>query len=328
MTNTQTDLAGIVNALRDVQRPVIVTHIHPDGDAIGSQLAMYYLLKGLGKEHVQCASEEGPPAIYQWMPNVDQLKHPQQLTAGWDAVVVVDVAQIDRIGGCKDLIHDGVRVIIVDHHLEKAPFGDVNFVNPTYAATGEILVELFETAGVELTAEAAQCAYVACTTDTGGFRFENTTPRSHRVAAKLLEKGISVAEISGLVFDTMPLTKFQLLKRILPRVVLDASGALAHTYVTKKDMAELGAKTEDIDGLITFARNIAGVRVALLFRESNDTTTKVSVRARAGFNAAEFLKQFGGGGHAGAAGATIDLPLESAREMVLTSLRTALEAHA
>jgi phosphoesterase RecJ-like protein len=318
------NLQEIVEALQLGQRFVVLTHIHPDGDAIGSQLAMQLLLKGMGKEHVVCVGEEGAPAIYRWMPGALEIIHPDTLTAPYDTIVIVDVSQKDRIGLGQGLIKQGVRVIIVDHHLERKPFGDVNFIDPSYAATGEIMVELFEISGVSLGPEAAVCAYVALATDTGGFRFENTTPRSHRMAAACVEKGVKVAEVSGLIFETMPLPKFRLLNRILPRVTLAVSGKVAHTKVTRQDLAEVGAKTEDIDGLITFARNIAGVRVAVLLRESDNGVTKVSMRARSGFNAAEFLKQYGGGGHAGAAGATLSMSLDDAESAILNALHIQL----
>jgi len=322
--NIATNLNEIVVALRAGQRFVVLTHIHPDGDAIGSQLAMQSLLKGMGKEHVLCAGEEGAPAIYKWMPGALEILHPGAVTGPYDTVVVVDVSQKERIGLGQSLIKQGVKVVVVDHHLEKHPFGDLNFIDPTYAATGEIMVELFEAAGVELGPEAAVCAYVALATDTGGFRFENTTPRTHRLAAACVEKGVKVAEVSGQIFETMPLPKFRLLNRILPRVTLAENGTVAHAKVTRGDMSDVGAKAEDVDGLITFARNIAGVRVAVLLRESDNGITKVSMRARNGFNAAEFLKLFGGGGHAGAAGATLSMTLDAAETAILDALHTKL----
>lgn len=315
------DLTVIAEELRLGESFLVTSHVSPDGDAIGSLLAMRLLLLGMGKNRIVCTTDDPVPFIYQWLPGAGTIVRPQQVTDSFDTVVVVDVAQKDRIGRVADLIHADANVVIVDHHLENHPFGNANFVDPSYAATGEIMVELFEAAAVDIGVEGAQCSYVATATDTGGFRFENTTPRTHLIVSRLLERGLNIAEISGRVFDTMVYPKFKLLKRVLDRVQVEADGKLATTCVTLRDLAETGAKSEDIDGLITFPRNIAGVQVAAMFREADAKTTKVSLRARSGFNAAEFLKTFGGGGHAGAAGATLKMPLAQAQDEVLDALR-------
>ena len=226
----------------------------------------------------------------------------------------------NRIGVVADRIPESAKVIVLDHHLEPAPYGDSFFVDSSYAAAGEIVVECFATAGISMSLDAAVCAYVAIITDTGGFRFSNTNVRTHQIAARLLEIGIDVATISSRCFDVMSEAKFRLLRYVLDAVQFANDGKLAYAEVTAKAMEEAGALGEDFDGIINFIRNIEGVEVAALFREVNCTTTKVSLRSRPGFNSAHALHALGGGGHAAAAGATLSIPLGSARERVLESI--------
>ena len=318
-------LAGVVDALRAGSSFLVTAHANPDGDAIGSTLAMGAFLRALGKDAVHCISPDPVPHVYQWLPGAASMLDATHAPPAFDTLVIVDVAQRARLGKVGDMILPHVTAIVVDHHLEASPFGDMGFIDPTYAACGEIIVELFETARLPLSREAAECAYVAQTTDTGGFRYANTNARSHRIAARLLEYGIDVMDISSRVFDTMRAAKFHLLRRVLDRMHFDAGGLIAHSYVTTRDLTELNAKTQDIDGLINFIRNIEGVIVGTLFYEVDATTSKVSLRSRQGFNSALALQTFGGGGHQGAAGALIHLPLDEAKSAVLAHVRTLLE---
>lgn len=318
-------LPEIIDALRAGNAFLVAAHTNPDGDAIGSMLAMTELLRGLGKRDVHCISPDPVPYLYQWLPGASEILDMTQPPPHFDTLVIVDVSQKLRIGAVADLIRPDTRSIIVDHHLETAPFGDVGFIDPTYAACGEIVVKLFNVAGVPLTRAAAECAYVAQTTDTGGFRYANTNARSHRIAAQLLECGIDVFDISSRVFDTMRNAKFHLLRRVLDRMHFDAGGRIAYSFVTARDLADLDARTQDIDGLINFIRNVEGVEVGALFYEIEEKKTKVSLRSRGDFNSAHALQTFGGGGHHGAAGAVVHLPLQDTKVVVLDHLRATLE---
>jgi len=311
------DLPGVVEELRRAEKILITTHVSPDGDAIGSMLAACHLLTALGKTDVTCACDDPVPPLFRWLPGADAVRSPDGLAGPYELAVILDVSRRDRIGRVSDHIGAGTRVMVVDHHLDDSPCGDLNFIDSSYGAIGEIVTELFEISGAPLSREAAQCAYVAVATDTGSFRFSSTNARSHRVAARLLETGIDVAEISSRIFDAMSLAKFRLMSRVLARVQFTCGGRVAFSEVTAREMQELSASGEDLDGLVNFARNIDGVEVAMLFKETGPSTTKVSLRSRRTFNSALFLQRFGGGGHAGAAGATIALPLAEARTRVL-----------
>jgi bifunctional oligoribonuclease and PAP phosphatase NrnA len=319
-------LVKIAAQLRKGERFLLCSHIGPDGDAIGSMLGMRLLLADLGKPDVVCVCADPVPRIYQWLPGADAVEVPDQVSGEFDTVVILDVAQRERIGEAARFIHDGATVIIIDHHLDVEPFGQLAFTDHTYAATGQILCDLFEAAERPLSRAAAACLYVALSTDTGGFRYANTTPAAHEAAAKLIATGIDVAEISSRVFDVISVPKFKMMVNVLDRTRLSLTGRLAVSEIRLEDMRASGAQDEDADGLINVPRNIEGVEVAVIFKENEAHTTKVSMRARSGFNCAHFLQQFGGGGHAGAAGATLEEPIVAARQRVTAALLQALGA--
>jgi len=302
--------------------------VSPDGDAIGSMLGIYHLLRALGKESVICVSEDPVPRMYQWLAGADRVEVADGSPRAVDVAILVDAARTDRLGKAAAAIPAGAKMVVLDHHLEEEPEGDVWVIDPAYAAVGEIVVELFGVAGVPVSREAAECVYVSLITDTGGFRFANTTPRSHRIAAQLLETGIDVAEISSRVFEVMAAAKFELLRRSLRRMKRCLDGRVAYTTITLKDMKEACACGEDLDGLVNYARNIEGVDIGILLREVDAETTKVSFRSRNSFNCARFLGQFGGGGHAAAAGATLHMPLKAAQRLILARVRQSVDARA
>ncbi len=318
------DLHGVLDAVRRSDSFVICTHVGPDGDAVGSMLAMAHLIRALGKSNVVCLCEEPVPRMFQWLTGANEIHVGVEELAPCDLVVVVDVSRRHRLGRIGDAITDGQRVLVVDHHLDDAPCGTLNFVDPSYAATGEIIADLYEAANLTPTLSAAECMYVAQVTDTGGFRFASTNGRSHRIAARLVDTGLDVAEISTRVFDALSPTKFALLVAVLDRVRLTHGGRVATSFVTEEELQRLKAAGEDVDGLVNLARNIEGVDVAMLLKEVGPNATKVSLRSRRPFNSAEFLGPFGGGGHAGAAGATLALPLEPARTTLLEAVSRVL----
>lgn len=321
---SRTDLAGVVGELRKADSFLVSTHVSPDGDAIGSMLGMYHLLRALGKRRITCACADAVPRLYRWLPAVEEVVDVSGVQGPYDLVVIVDVSRRSRIGNVSDAIPAGTPVLVVDHHLDDEPCGDVNFIDPSYAAVGEIIADLFEAAGLCMSREAAECAYVALTTDTGSFRFSSTTARSHRVAARMLDAGIDVGEISGRIFDAMTLAKFRVMAHVLSHLQFAQGGRVAFGEVTLREIQELDSTGEELDGLINFARNIDGVEVAMLLKEVGPACTKVSLRSRPSFNSAVFLQRFGGGGHAAAAGATLALPLREARARLLREVACCL----
>jgi phosphoesterase RecJ-like protein len=318
------DIPAVLEELRQAESILITAHTNPDGDAVGSMLGLYHLLNSMGKMQVACAMADAVPEVYRFLSGSERILGLQDAIPAAATVVLVDCSTLERIGDMADQLPEEARLLVIDHHAEEEPEGDAGFLDPTYAATGEIIAEMFQAAELPLTKEAAECLYAAQATDTGGYRFSNTTARSHRIAATLLDAGIDAAGIIHRVYEVMSRPKFELLRKVLDRMELSAGGRLAASYVTDDDLVACGGKKEDLDGLVNYARNIEGVQVGALFNAVSPTKTKVSFRSYPAFNSAKFLSQFGGGGHAAAAGATIDKPRKEVQSMVIEAAEKVL----
>lgn len=324
---TGVDDAGMIAALRTAHNAVVTSHHNPDGDALGSMLACAGLLRAMGVESVTAVHCDPVPQRYDWLPGAADIVGPEDSAMDRaDTIVVVDVAQRDRIGKVAGRTSEDMRVLVIDHHIENEPWGDAQLIDSTAAATGEIILRLFHAAGCEPTHDDALNLYVAIATDTGGFRFSNTTAATHRAAAELLTHDIDVGAVTTRVFDRIPMPKYRLMVQLLDNTRFEADGRLAITEVTHEQLEELGASPDDLEGLINFPRNVEGVEVACLLRASKNGQTKMSVRSTEEFNAAEFCNLFGGGGHAAAAGATLEASLSQARQLVAERARARLGA--
>ncbi len=321
----KTSLAHILRQLRQADSFLITSHINPDGDAIGSVAAMGHLLQALGKTDIECVLSDPVTPLYSTLPGTDRIRQSLDTARAFDLAIILDVAQWERVGDAARYIAPAAKTIILDHHLEAHPAGDMTFIDTSYAATGEIIVELFLEAGIPFSREAAECAYVAQVTDTGGYRFSNTSARSHRLAAVLVETGIDVAGINQRLYDVISEPRIELLKRVLERRAYCHDHRVASSYLESTDLIETGASGSDMEGLVNYMRNIEGVQIGILFREVDEQTSKVSFRSCEKFNSASFLRAFGGGGHAAAAGATLNMPLKQARHDVMDCLRKTLE---
>lgn len=321
----RTDLAGLIAAFQGHNTFLVSSHVGPDGDAIGSALALKGLLEAMGKR-ADVVLADAVPNVYRWLPGADSVQRPDAYRGQADAAILIDAGRTDRAGEAAALLEQAPCLIVIDHHLEEAPDGDLHFVDSTYAAAGNIVFELFETAEMPIPHEAAVCAYTALATDTGSFRYSNTDPRAHRAAAALIEAGVDVQDVTARVFNIISRAKFDLMQRVLPKAAFLHGGRVAYIEATAADLEAAGAENQDQDGLINHVRDVEGVDVAIFFKEYNGDATKVSFRSRPGFNAADVCKQFGGGGHAAAAGATLDMPLAAAREQVLSVVARVLES--
>ncbi|MBM3288648.1 MAG: bifunctional oligoribonuclease/PAP phosphatase NrnA [Candidatus Hydrogenedentes bacterium] len=321
MTIATHEFDYVLEAFREGTRFVVTSHVSPDGDAIGSVLGIAHLLRGMGKRDVTCVLEDPVPRVYTWLDGADAIVTPDRAGGPFDTAVLIDAHAGDRSGRSAAVLNGADTFVVIDHHLVERADGHVKWVDPTYAAAGEMVYDLFMRGGVPLTKAAAECIYTAQTTDTGSFRYSNTTARSHRIASVLMDAGIDIRAITERVIDTMSRGKYGLLQRVLGRIQFGAGGTVAHAAIYANDLAETGALPEDTDGLINYLRNIEGVRVAMIFREAKDGKTKVSFRTQADLNAADICRAFGGGGHAVAAGATLEGTIAEARGKVLAHLR-------
>jgi phosphoesterase RecJ-like protein len=285
---------------------------------------MRFFLEALGKTDITCALQDRIPRMYAWMPGASEIGGTDTIEKPYDLVVVLDVAQLERIGRIAEALDPAQKYVVIDHHPEDKPFAKTNFVDRTFASCAEIVLELFDAAGLQPTLDAATVIYVGLTTDTGSFRFGNTNARAHRNAARLLSIGVNAADIAMRVFDVMSEPKLELVRRMLARIERGDCGRFAWSHLYERDLEQAGASAEDTDGLINFIRNIDGVQVAALFRELSPGKVKVSLRTRPPVDAGAVLKPLGGGGHTGAAGLILQATLHDSMAKVNTRIAQAL----
>ncbi|HOC68332.1 MAG: Bifunctional oligoribonuclease and PAP phosphatase NrnA [Candidatus Hydrogenedentes bacterium ADurb.Bin101] len=309
-----------VDALKGAGRCFIASHENPDGDAIGSMLALRLLLQRLGVAEITCALQDEVPGMYKELPGAPAIVNGGANIPEYDLAVLVDCGRLARLGEIADLVLPGRRLLIFDHHAEPGEAGASGIVDARYAATGEVIAELFHAAQLPFTLDAAACLYAAIASDTGCFRFSNTTALSHRLAAECIEAGINVGLLNQRFFNDMRAAKFEMMRRALARVETHFDGAVALSWLNEEDLRTVNGSPEDAENLINLWQAVEGVRVAALLKAFEPGVTRVSLRSDISFDSALFLRDFGGGGHARAAGATLEMPLDQARETLLAAL--------
>src|SRR6266516_7448554 len=315
MTQT-TDLKAIADALRQHDRFLVVTHENPDGDALGSLLAATLALRQLGKDVVMYHAGETPlPREYAFMP-LTELARERPVDASERVLLAVDCAKEDRIGD-EAVLALAQLVLNVDHHHDNTRFGDVNLIVADASSTGEVLRDVFAELGVELTPEIAQALYIAVVTDTGRFQYTNTTPRSLRLAAELVEAGADLHQIFRDVYESVEFAKLKLLARALDHARLYDGGRLVVSHLVKQDFADVGAAEPYSEGIIDFLRAVEGAEMAALIREppSKDGIRKASLRSSADeLDVSSIARKAGGGGHRQAAGFSSEQSVEEITE--------------
>ncbi len=317
--------------LKRAEKFVIASHVSPEGDAIGSALALAMGLKELGKR-VEVICRDGLPKRYAFLPESDKIRREPSLEP--DSLILVDCADLERADIPDSLKQNAKSVVVIDHHPykdakrrsdQKGGANDwVVWVEPRAAATGEMIVALLKALKVPMTKEIATCLYVALISDTGVFHFSNTTPKTLRLAASLLEYGVDPQELAYRVMEVRSFAATQLLGRMLSKAKFEPTLGLCWSVLTLKDFARTGTTDEDTENFVNFLKAVDGTRVAVLFREIEPKHIKVSFRSREGVDVSAIARQFGGGGHTAAAGCRVHKSLRSAVEAVLGAVRKSL----
>jgi bifunctional oligoribonuclease and PAP phosphatase NrnA len=320
---------SLAAALVPGQRVCLTTHVNPDGDGLGSEAGLAHLLRGQGIEAVVTNPTPTPPRfafLSDDLPGVDRSAEAVRELRRAQAIVVLDIADLGRLGMLGDTVRArGVPVACVDHHVGEGLLPDgPRYLDAGAAATGELVFEIAVANDWTLTREAARGLYVAILTDTGGFRFSNTRPRTLRVAAELLETGVDPEQIYLEVYARAPEGRPRLFAEALQTLVVEPEYGLAWVTVPPGAIERLGVSSDDLEGVVEFPRSIEGVRMALLFREVSQGRVKVSLRSVGKVDVAAFAKAFGGGGHTKAAGLAIPGSLAEVQSAVLTAARAYL----
>lgn len=297
---------------------IVASHVDPEGDAIGSSLALYFALKDLGKK-VCVYNESGVPRILKFLPGSDKLVSELESTNEYDAIFVVDCGDMDRLGKLKNRLEKLV-IINIDHHSTNDSFGHLNFIDKNAAAAGEVVFELLKKLGLPITKEIATNLYTALVVDTGSFRYASTTPKSFKIAAELLAVGVNPWEVSKNIYENFPYERMKLLGDALQTIELVKNGIYAFMLVTK-DMLSKYQATEDLtEGFVNFGRAIDGVEVSVLFKEVNEEQYKLSFRSKGDVNVAQIAQMLGGGGHKNAAGCRLKGSLDEVKQKVLAAI--------
>lgn len=308
------------------QRVCLITHVHPDGDGMGSEVAMVHLLRAQGVEVVITNPTPTPERfafLLRDLPGVDRTAQAVKEIRRADLILVLDIADLSRLGQLGDAVRErGVPVACIDHHTGSGqlPPGP-RLVDATAAATGELVYLLARDLGWTVTREVAHAVYVAIVTDTGSFRFSNTTPRTLRVAADLLELGADPEEVYLEVYASAPPGRPRLLAETLQTLVIEDEHGIAWMTVPPGALERHGVEADDLDGVVEHARAVRGVRLALLFRHVSGGRIKVSFRSVGSVDVAELARKFGGGGHTKAAGVAIVGDLDTVQRTVLEESR-------
>jgi phosphoesterase RecJ-like protein len=323
--------AAAARAIAAILKPglhvALTTHVNADGDGVGSEVGLWHLLRARGLHPVIANPTAIPDRFGFLLPEgADASDRAGREIARAEVVVVLDISDLPRLGDLATAVRERrAPVVCIDHHVSPGTLPDgPRLVAPEATATAELVFDLATTLGWPLSADAARALYVGLLTDTGGFRFSNTTARALRVAATLLEHGVNPESIYEAVYASAPEGRVRLLAEVLQTLVVEPGLGLAWVTVPSGALERHGATPDDLDGIVEYARSIAGVRLALLFRQIANGRIKVSFRSMGEVDSAALAQRFGGGGHHKAAGASLAGSLGQAQETVLRAARSYL----
>ncbi len=314
---------NIVKTIKAEKDIALVSHVQPDGDAIGSILGLGLALIKRG-HRVQMLNPDGVPQMFTFLPGCDLIR--QEFLYVPDTVILVDCTDIDRIGPLAKYSAKAATVINIDHHISNSFFGKENLVDTNAAAAGEIAYNLINALEIELDSEIASSLYTAIVTDTGSFQFENTTSETHRIAADLLNHGTDLAVIRRHLWESVPLESIKLITEILRTLELDKTGRIAWVTVPYSMFELLGASREHAEGIVNYAKSVRGVEIGIVFKEFEPNKIRVGLRSKSYIDVNKIAQVFGGGGHKRASGCIIESSLEEAKRAVLEEVNKALNA--
>lgn len=305
--------------IKSAKKILLLSHVNPDGDTLGSMCAMYSMIEKRFKKKADMSVVSNIPFNYNFLPNINFAQRVYDSSLVYDLVITLDVAAIDRVRDAKILFDKAKCRVNIDHHKTNPKFGDYNLIEASASSCGEVLFNYFKKNNWDITEDAAICLYTAIMTDTGNFRFENTSPSSLRAAADLIELGVSPNKLYKLCYEskTKNLVMFQ--NYCVNKAEFLNDNKIAYTTVYKKDLEKFSAGDDYTDGIAETLRAIDSTEVSFVVKEVDSKTTKVSMRSKK-LDVAKICEQFGGGGHTFAAGCTIKAPIKDAVNKLLKEI--------
>jgi bifunctional oligoribonuclease and PAP phosphatase NrnA len=325
LSHTRTEHDGILRRIRDEilrhQRFLITSHLKPDGDSIGSQMAMAYALRALGKDVRLVNADRAQPTLLTF-PGVTEIEIAARAEGDYDAVIVME---------CSDLARTGVSgldqhpIINIDHHPGNAMYGAINWFDGAAAACGEMVFDVIRCLGVPFSREIAVHIYIAILTDTGSFHYSSISPRTFDICRQMLEAGVDPVAVARGVYDSNTIGRLRLFGSVLGSIELDATGRMCAIHLDKTMARAAGGTYDDTEGLINLPLTVKEVQAVAFFKEAEENEYRVSLRSKGSIDIGAVAKQFGGGGHKNAAGCTIAGSLAAVRQQVMPLVQAAIE---
>jgi bifunctional oligoribonuclease and PAP phosphatase NrnA len=319
--NSDAPLDRIVDAIRSRQRFVLSSHSRPDGDSIGSQLAMAYALRAMGKD-VTIVNKDPAPGPMLMFPGVDAIVIANDVAGEFDAAIIME---------CSDLARTGVNgldrffVINIDHHPGNIGFGDLNWFDSSASACGEMVFDLVRALGVPMSREIATHVYLAILTDTGSFHYSGITPRTFDICKETLEAGVDPVQVARMVYDSNHMGRLKLFGSVLSAMQIDRTGRIAIVYVDHAMARAAGGTYEDTEGLVNLPLTVKEIEAVVFFKQEKEDEYRVSLRSKGEVDIGAVAKTFGGGGHKNAAGCTVRGPIDDLRRQLVEKVERAIE---
>jgi len=317
------EIRQILEAIGKAKKVLVTSHLDPDGDSIGSQLALAAFLEGRGKK-VLIANQGILPSKYSFLdPQKKIILHrtPKVLNFNPNLVIVLESPYLERIGWVSEAIPAGVPLLNIDHHPDNTSYGSINYLDSKTAAVGEMIFDLLLKAGFPISSTMANWLYAAILTDTGRFRYSSTTAHSLRICAQLVELGADVRRLTDQIYFNYSQENLKMLGHVLSRLELFSCGKICCLTVDRESLERFQANSGDTEGLVDYSLFVNGALIGALFKEVGPSRTKVSLRSQNNLEIAELARQYGGGGHKNAAGFALNQPLAQAKKIVIGKLK-------
>jgi len=321
---TNPDVQKTVEAIRARRRFVISSHARPDGDSIGSQLAMAYALQAMGKE-VTVVNADPAPAPLMAFPAVPDIVIAPEVEGEFDAAIIMECSSLARTG-VKGL--ERFFVINIDHHPGNSGYGQVNWFDASAAACGEMVFDLVGALGVPLTVEIATHVYLAILTDTGSFHYSSISPRTFDICRETLEAGVDPVLVARNVYDSNNMGRLKLFGAVLSAMQIDPTGHIAIVYLDHEMARAAGGTYEDTEGLINLPLTVKEIQAVVFFKQDEGDQYRVSMRSKGAIDIGAVAKQFGGGGHKNAAGCTVTGPIDALQKLFVERIEQAVSGQA
>ncbi len=309
--------SSVFSSLLKEKKIALVTHIHPDGDAYGSLLGIWHLLKHHGIDVTAFVDDSNHQGKYFFLPGYDKLKIiPQESSETFDVGITLDCGDENRVTGKEWIFNHAKRVINIDHHISNPLFGHNNIVADSISSTCELIWQLADSNQISIPPKAATCLFTGIMTDTGNFLYENTSSGTYRAAADLVEKGAETETVKFHLYHNKPLGNIQFLGFLIQQMQVQFDGRVIYLIITRELLNQYGVSYEDLDEFVAFARDIQGVEVSVLLKEMKNGSIKVSLRSKSYFDVSKLAQEFNGGGHQRAAGAVSPEGMEKTKEQL------------